>query len=157
MDLTECFSPEQEWNYSLHIDNRKTKAVTIWESYPRSCMDECTETFGDATVFSTLNTTSTYRHVKIANENPDLTTFTSHHGLFNFTCMSFRFNNAPGTSPGANEVLLTKIKWQLALVYLEEAEMFLRTPGQHINHVPQVLTLLDDADDITNETKFEMF
>lgn len=42
------------------------------------------------------------------------------------------------------DILLTRGKWQLALGYLDDIEIFLRTPDKQIEHFRQVLTLLSD-------------
>lgn len=43
------------------------------------------------------------------------------------------------------DVILSTIRWQFALVYLDDIVVFSKNPYEHIDHVKQVLTLLHDA------------
>lgn len=54
--------------------------------------------------------------------------------------MPFRFQNASGVFQQVMDVLLTKYKWQSALIYLGDIVLLLRTPDEHIDHVWLVLT-----------------
>lgn len=59
-DQTERAAPmlfAQKKNGSLRfcVNYRKLNAVTKRDSFPIACIDECTSSFGEATVFSTLN------------------------------------------------------------------------------------------------------
>lgn len=45
----------------------------------------------------------------------------------------------------AMDFLLAKVKWQFALVYLDDIVIFSRTQDEHIAHARQLLTLLHDA------------
>lgn len=59
--------------------------------------------------------------------------------------MPFGFINALGTFPPAMDPLLMRVKWQFALVYVDEIAIFLRTPDENTKLVLQTLTLLDEA------------
>ena len=45
------------------VDYRKLNAVTVKDSYTLPRMDECLDSLGDATIFSTLNCNSGYWHI----------------------------------------------------------------------------------------------
>lgn len=55
------------------------------------------------------------------------------------------------------DFLLTNVKFQFALVYINAIAILLRTPDQPIDHVPEVLTPLRDASVNLNLKKCDFF
>lgn len=53
--------------------------------------------------------------------------------------------NAPITFQGTMDIVLSTVKWQSALVYLDEGVIFLRYVGEHLDHLQSVLRLLEGA------------
>lgn len=86
-----------------------------------------------------------YWQVEIAGEDHDKTAFTFQQGSFHFTRLQFALKNASGMFQSAIDVVLKKVKWQYALVYLDDVVKFSQTPDKHIEHFRQVLTLLNDV------------
>jgi hypothetical protein len=77
------------------IDYRRLNALTLKESYPLPRMDDCIDSLGDATIFSTLDCNSGYWQIPVLPEDRDKTSFTSHEGFYRFTRMPFGLTNAP--------------------------------------------------------------
>ena len=102
------------------VDCRKLNAVIVRYSYPVPRMDECIDCLGDAPVFTTLDCNSWDWQVEIAQEDRDKTTFASHCGLFRFISMPFGLNNAPAAFQRAVDFILPWVKWETALVYLDD-------------------------------------
>lgn len=75
----------------------------------------------------------------------DLTTFTSHFGLFRFLRMPFGLKNAPATFQRVMNIILSSVHWQFALVYLDDVIVFSKTLDEHFDHVRTVLRLLRNA------------
>lgn len=80
---------------------------------------------------------------------------TSYHGPFRLTWMPFGLKDGSGTSNSVMEVLPTKVKWHFDLDHLDNILLFQQTPDEHIQHVCQVLTLLNNADVTLNLKKCE--
>lgn len=57
----------------------------------------------------------------------------------------FALRNAPRTLQWANDVALSAIKWQPALVYIDDIVVFSRIAVDHINHDKHALSLLCNA------------
>ena len=127
------------------VDYRKLNAVTVRDSYPIPRMDECIDSLGDATVFTTLDANSGYWQIPIAEEDRDKTTFVCHSGLFRFLRMPFGLKNAPATFQRAIDIILSRVKWEFALVYLDDVIIYSKTVTEHIIHVRQVLGMLRAA------------
>lgn len=150
------WDPQTEWSSPIlivstkkstlcfWIDYQKMNALTVWDSYSIQSMEICSDLLGGNTIFLTLDVKSGYWQVEITEKDRHRTAFTSYHDLFRFTSMAFGFRNAQETFQWAIDVVLTKVKWQFALVYLEKAGIFWQTPDGHIENLLQVLTSLHD-------------
>lgn len=73
-------------------------------------MNECIDSFGDATISSTLQDNSSYWKVRVSDENRDKTAFLCHCRLFRFTQMRFGPKNAPETFQRAMDIILSSGK-----------------------------------------------
>lgn len=120
------FAPKKDCTPHICVDYRKLNTVTITDSYPIQCMDECIDLISDATIFSALNANSGYWQVEVEVSEDDRysTALTSHNGLFCCTRINLRLKIAPLTFQRAMEVLLTKVKRKFALVYLDDIMIF---------------------------------
>ena len=139
------FAPKKDGALRFCVDYRRLNAITVRDSYPIPRMDECMDSLGTAKTFSTLDANSGYWQVEIDPKDRDKTAFTSHHGLYRFIRMPFGLKNAPATFQRAIDVILSSVKWQFALVYLDDIVIFSPKPEEHIEHVKKVLMLLQDA------------
>lgn len=104
-------------------------------------MDECIDSRGEATFFSAPDARSGYWQVEMEDENRDKTAITLHDDLYRFVRMPIGLMNAPGTIQRTMEGILASIKWQFALVYLDDIFIFSKVPEKHVNHFKHMLTL----------------
>jgi hypothetical protein len=86
---SECSSPvllvpKPDGSMRFCIDYRRLNTVTVRDSYLLPRMDDCIDSIGDASVFSTLDCNSGYWQIPVSPEYKEKTTFTSHEGLFGF-------------------------------------------------------------------------
>lgn len=139
------FAPKKDGSLRFCVDYRRLNAVTVRDSYPIPRMDECIDSLGDERVFSTLDCNSGYWQVQIPEQDRDKTTFVTHHGLFQYTHMPFGLRNAPATFQRAMDIVLSSVKWNFCLVYLDDIVVFSPDAKRHIEHLDHVLTLLRQA------------
>ena len=99
------FAPKKDGSLRFCIDYRRLNALTIRDSYPIPRMDECIDSLGDATVFSTLDANAGYWHIPLHAEDKQKTAFTTHQGLYQFTRMPFGLTNAPVTFQRALDII----------------------------------------------------
>lgn len=83
------FASNEDGTFRIYVNYCKLNAVNIREAYPIPCMDESIDSLSDATIFSTLDTNSSYCLVRVADENLEKSTFASHHELFWIIRMPF--------------------------------------------------------------------
>ena len=108
-------------------------------------MEDCIDSLGDETIFSTLDCNSGYWQVPVAPADRDKTSFTTFLGTFRFLRMPFGLKNAPATFQRALDIILSGVRWQTCLVYLDDVIVFSRTHAEHLRHLDEVLTLLGRA------------
>lgn len=90
-------------------------------------------------------TASWYRQVEINKKDREKLAFISHHELYRFIRMPFGLQIAPGTFQRTTDVIQYSVKLQLAKVYLDEVVNFSESLEQHIDHVGNVLFILQNA------------
>ena len=151
------FVPKSDGSLRFCVDYRRLNAMTIRDSYPIPRMDECLDSLGDAVVFSTLDCNSGYWQIPVAERDRDKTAFVSHFGLYRWLRMPFGLKNAPATFQRAADVILAAVKWQFALVYLDDVIVYSKSVEEHFDHLAYVLRLLQKAGLTLKLPKCEFF
>ena len=137
--------PKPDGSLRFCVDYRKLNGITVRDSYPMPRMDECIDSLGSATVFSTLDCNSGYWQLPVAREDQDKTTFTCHAGSYKFLRLPFGLRNAPATFQRAMDIILARVRWRFVLVYLDDIIIFSRGAEEHLSHLESVLKLLQEA------------
>ena len=101
-------------------------------------MEDCLDSLGDAKVFTSLDCTAGYWHVPLLPADRDKTAFTTHAEIFHCLSIPFGLTNAPATFQRALSIILSGLKWQLRLVYLDDVIIFSASAGQHVKDVDVV-------------------
>jgi len=91
-------------------------------------MDDCLDSLGVAQFFYTLDCNVRYWQIPIAEENKPKTAVTCHCGTYQCTRLHFGLCNAPATFQRAIDMILSGVKWQNALVYLDDPIFFSALP-----------------------------
>ena len=81
----------------------------------------------------------------------------THFGTYAFMCMPFELKNAPATYQRAIDTIITTVKWQFALVYLDDIIVFSSSFVQHKDHLSTVLALLEGAAVTLRLSKSKLF
>lgn len=147
---TERLSPIEfstRTNFSLRfcLEYQTLNAITVRECYSLPRINECIDWLGEATIFSTLDASSSYCQIVIVPKYCEKTELTRHDSLFHFTRIPFWLRNAPATSQTAMYFTLSCVKWKSALVYLDDIVAFSKTIKDHMAHLRQVPALLRDS------------
>jgi Reverse transcriptase (RNA-dependent DNA polymerase) len=127
------------------VDYRKLNNLTERDVYPLPRLDECIDRLGDVVVFSTLDANSGYWQVSMHPDDRDKNTFTCHVGTFHFKRMPFGLRNAPSTFQRAMDIILSGVRWQKCLSYLDDITVFSSSIESHVEDLDKVLSLLRDS------------
>lgn len=95
--------------------------------------------------------------IEVDEEDRDKTSFTSPHGLFPFIRTPFGLKEVPVTFQRVMDVTLETVKWQFAVVYIEDISIFLKSLSEHVEHIRQLLQLLSDAKVMLKLKKSSLF
>ena len=139
------FVPKKDGTKRFCVDYRRLNAVTTPDAYPLPRIDDCIDSLGDAVMFTTLDANAGYWQIPVAPEDRDKTTFTCHQGTFRYIRMPFGLRNAPATFQRALDIILSGVRWQTCLIYLDDVIVFSRSAEQHVRDVDKVLSLLRAA------------
>jgi len=134
--------PKKDGTLRFCVDHRLLNVVTKKDSYPLPRMDECIDSLGEATIFSTLDCNAGYWQVAIAPEDRDRTAFVCHESAYQYKRMPFGLTNAPATFQRALDIILSEVKWQSCLIYLDDVIVYSKTEKEHVGHDDRVLRLL---------------
>jgi len=137
--------PKKDSTLRFCVDYRLLNAVSKRDSYPLPRLDECIDSLGEAKVFSTLDCNAGYWQVLIADGDREKTAFVCHKGAYHYKWMPFGLTNAPATFQRALDIILSGVKWQSCLVYLNDVIVYSKTPEAHVQHLDEVLGLLRAA------------
>jgi len=137
--------PKKDGTLRFRVVYRLLNFVTKKNSYPLPRMEECIDSLGVATIFSTLDCNAGYWQVAIAPEDIKKKAFVCHEGAYQYRRMPIGLTDAPATFQQALDIILSGVKWQRCLIYLDDVIVNSKTEEEHVGHVDRVLRLLRDA------------
>ncbi|KFD60898.1 LOW QUALITY PROTEIN: hypothetical protein M514_26959 [Trichuris suis] len=146
---------KKDGSIRLCVDYRKLNEP--WDAYPIPRVDETLDALAGARYSSTIDLLSGYWQVELTAAAKEKTAFITHDGLFQFNVMPFGLTGAPATFQRLMERVLAGLKWSICLVYLDDIIVFSRTAEEHIEHLAQVLSRLQEADPKVNSRKCKLF
>jgi hypothetical protein len=112
--------PKPDGSIRFCIDYRKLNAVTKNDSYALSRVDDCLDSLGEARYFTTLNANCGYWQIDVNEDDREKTAFTCHQGLHQLKRMPFGLMTAPATFQREIDVILSSVRFQCALTYLDD-------------------------------------
>ena len=107
IDVITKVTEPTEWVNSVVVTEKKNGKVRVCldprdlnkaikrEHYPMKTVEEVAAQLAGATVFSTLDASSGFWHVKLDEKSSKLTTFNTPFGLYRFLRLPFGINSAP--------------------------------------------------------------
>ena len=137
--------PQKDGSLRFCVDYRRLNAKTVPDAYPLPRIDDCLDSLVDAEMFTKLDRNAGYWQVPVAPQYRNKTTFTWYLGTFRYTRMPFGLRNAPATFQRALDIILSGVRRQSCLIYLDDVIVFSRSTDEHLRHVEEIFTLLRRA------------
>ena len=134
--------PKKDGSLRFCVDYRRLNAKTVADAYRLPRIEDGLDSLGDAQIFAALDCNAGYWQVPVAPGDCDKTTFTSYLGTYRYFRMPFGLRSAPPTFQRALNIILSGVRWQTYLIYLDDVIVFLKGAETHIRHVKEVLQLL---------------
>lgn len=120
-------------------------AVTVRDCHLPTHIDDVIDTLEETCIFLALDASSGYWQVGIDERDFKTAVFNIHHSLYQSKRMQFRLTNEYAFFQTAMNGILSSIKWQSSLFYLDNIVVLSKTVEQNFSHLCYVLTLLRDA------------
>ena len=137
--------PKKNGKLRICCDYRKLNNVTKKDAFPLPKISDCLDAVSGSMYFSTLDLTSGYNQVRVAEEDIPKTAFVTKYGLFESPFMSFGLCNAPATFQRVMELALQGLQWATCLIYIDDIIVFSATEDEHLERLRGVLQRLQDA------------
>ena len=126
------------------VDLRKVNTKLYPDAYPLPKQDQILGALGGSIVFSSMDVTKGFFQQPIDPEDQWKTAFvTPHRGHEQLTVSTMGLANSPGFFQHRMESLFGRFLWQFVLVYVDDIIVFSRSLGEHLQHLNQVLDLLE--------------
>ena len=127
------------------IDYQKLNKITTRDMYPLPRLDHTIDSLAGMVYFSTMDCVSGYWQILMNEADIAKTAFVTHRGLYEFKVMPFGLVNAPMTFQRAMDLILSGLKYEICLVYLDDIIVFGRTWKEHCDNLRIVLQRLRSA------------
>lgn len=127
------------------VDYRKLNAITTRDVYPLPRIEDALSRLEGSRYFSIMDMQSGYWQVEVRPEDREKTVFITPDGLYQFKVMPFGLSNAPATFQRMMDVLLSGLKWNTCLVYLDDIVVFSKTVSEHLSRLDEVLARIQRA------------
>src|SRR5438045_7059135 len=124
------------------IDYRALNKATVRNAYPLPRIEDCLTQLGKAKHLTTLDLTSGYWQVRIADKDIPKTAFNTRYGKYEFLVMPFGLTNAPATFQTLMNQILRPFIDKFVLVYLDDILIYSNSAEEHREHLRLVLEAL---------------
>ena len=129
------------------VDFRQLKAATVKDAHPLPRIDDLLNALHGARWFSTLDLKSGYWQVPIMERDKEKTAFRTSSGqLYEFNHVPFGLCNAPATFSRLMDRVLSGLRWETCIFYLDDIIVFSSTWEEHLTRLRQVFERLRHAD-----------
>lgn len=126
-----------KWRFC--IDYRKLNEVTRRDSYPMQRQDVIFNNLGGFQFFLSLDAAKGYHQMDVDEKDRWKTAFVTHEGLYEYRKMPFGLKCAPAVFQRFMDRLLGCMRWQSALVYIDDVIIYSMNISEHAAHIDTLL------------------
>lgn len=138
-------APKKDEKLPFCVGYRRLNLKMTADLYSLPRAEDCANSLGESDVFSTIDCDSGYRQIPVAREDRDKTTFTMFWDTYRYIRVPCELRNAPAIFHRALSIILSGVRWQVCLVYLDDVFVFSKNVDDHVRHLDTLLSLLRDA------------
>ena len=139
--------PKSDGTSRVVIDYRRLNLCTKaqFANIPR--IDDTLDLLGQTkpTFFSSFDLQSGFHQVPIREQDRDVTAFTTHEGRYRYKVLAMGMKNSPRCFQSLMDLVLNKVKYKSAFAYMDDVICFSRDFQSHLQHVEEILQLLQKA------------
>lgn len=137
----------------LCIDYRMLNSVTVKERYPMPIIEDEIARLSGQVCFVTLDLSSGYYQVPIAEECRHLTAFVTPDGHFEFNRMPFGLANAPAVFQRMMNRVLGSARFCKATAYIDDLLIYGQNTQECLSRLDEILQLIEKANLSLNLSK----
>lgn len=139
------FALKKNRSLRVFLDYPNLYAVTDCNFYRITRLNNCIDSLGDELIFSIIDANRQSWQIEIENTDQVSIAFTSHHKLYQLSCMPSVLRSARRTFHWAMDVTSSQCKWQFLLGYSANIIPFPQAAEEIIEHIFTVLLLLHNV------------
>src|SRR6218665_2774057 len=127
------------------VDYRALNNKTRKDSYPLPLINECLDTLGGASWFSTFDLRAGYHQVALHPKDRHKTAFLTRGGSYQFCVLPFGLCGSPANFSRMMGLVMTGLNFAICLIYLDDIIVFAADMDTLLERLTQVLARLSAA------------
>ncbi|KAI4293213.1 hypothetical protein PAPHI01_2487 [Pancytospora philotis] len=148
---------KKDGSLRLCVDYRPLNGATSKDEYPLPRIDWILDKLGKARFFSSLDATSGYHQIRVAEQDKKKTAFRFKGGFYEYNRMPFGLCNAPPTFQRIMDTIFQREYGLFVIPYLDDIIVFSETKRDHEQHLDCVMKRISDYNLILNPKKCKLF
>ncbi|CAF4125368.1 unnamed protein product [Rotaria sordida] len=146
---------KRDGSYRFIVDYRKLNNITVQDNYPLPNLEQAIQMVGGHQYYTKLDLRSGYFQIPIREEDKHKTAFITVHGLYEFNVLAQGLKNSPPSFQRIMSTILLSCK-KFCFIYLDDILIYSDSFQQHLDHLNQVLAILNKHKFQLNPQKCEL-
>ena len=130
-------------SFRFCIDYRALNAITVKNGHSLPRIDDLLDKIQGAKYFSSMDLLQGFYQLPLRESDRPKTAFKTAFGHYQFRVVSMGLSNAPSVFQRMMNHLFRKHLNKTVLIYLDDILIFSKTPEEHLQHIQEVLQIIE--------------